>query len=213
VMYWPKRKKVFVVGCNKTGTTSMRAALESLGYRVGDQVKSEMLLEDWAQRDFRSLIKHCRSADAFQDVPFSMNYTCEAMDQAFPGSKFVLTVRDSPEAWFESTTRFMTNFIGQNCLPTADDLKNSTYSKHQVGWVWRAYQLMFEIDENTLFDKELFIQAYEAHNDRVRNYFRYRPDDLLELRLTDPNAMELLSGFLGVDHVGKEMPHLNRSTG
>ena len=82
--------KVFVIGRNKTGTTSVAAALQSLGYRLGSQPQAELLMEDWARRDFRSIIRFCRGADAFQDIPFSLPRTYAAMDRAFPGSRFVL---------------------------------------------------------------------------------------------------------------------------
>jgi hypothetical protein len=206
-----KRNKVFVVGCNKTGTNSMRAILDSLGYRVGNQLEAELLLEDWARRDFSSLIRHCQTADAFQDVPFSMDYTYEIMDYVFPDSKFILTVRDDAEAWYESTTRFLTQVIGKDRLPTAEDLQEFPYRGHLKGWIWRAYELIFSIDESTLFDRKLFIRAYEDHNKRVCEYFRYRQDDLLVLNLSDPDSVGRLCAFLGVDSSGVAMPHLNRS--
>lgn len=92
-----RNPKVFCVGRNKTGTTSLRAALTILGYRIGRQRDAEALIEDWGRRDFRRLVAYCHTADAFQDVPFSHDYTFQAVDAAFPGSKFILTVRDSPE--------------------------------------------------------------------------------------------------------------------
>ena len=101
-----KKKKIFVIGSNKTGTTSLGAALKNLGFRLGSQLEAELLLDDWAQRNFRRLIKYCRSAEAFQDIPFSLDYTFQAMDAAFPNSKFILSVRDSADQWYQSLTRF-----------------------------------------------------------------------------------------------------------
>jgi hypothetical protein len=94
--------KIFVIGNNKTGTTSLSAALQALGYRMGRQATAELMMEDWGIRDFRRLIRYCHSADAFQDMPFSKQYTFQAMDAAFPGSKFILSVRDSDEQWYRS---------------------------------------------------------------------------------------------------------------
>lgn len=92
-MLFRRRPKVFCVGRNKTGTTSIAKALRALGFKVGDQARAETLIEDWARRDFRKIVRYCRTADAFQDVPFSWPHTFEALDQAFPQSKFILTVR------------------------------------------------------------------------------------------------------------------------
>src|SRR5690606_4675563 len=98
--------KIFCIGRNKTGTTSLKVALRDLGYSIGSQRAAEHLIEDWGQRDFRRLVKLVSTADAFQDIPFSYDYTFQAMDAAFPGSKFILSIRDSPEQWYESLVRF-----------------------------------------------------------------------------------------------------------
>ena len=48
--------KVFCIGRNKTGTTSVERALQDMGYRLGNQRAGELLLEDWARRDFRRIV-------------------------------------------------------------------------------------------------------------------------------------------------------------
>ena len=92
--------KIFCIGANKTGTTSLKKAMDELGFVVGAQITAENLVDDWAQRDFRRIIKYCKSAEFFQDAPFSFEFTYIVMDHAFPGSKFILTERDSPEQWY-----------------------------------------------------------------------------------------------------------------
>jgi hypothetical protein len=203
------RKKVFVIGRNKTGTTSMMMALKSLGYRVGDQARAELLLEDWARRDFRKIVAYCESADAFQDVPFSLDYTYEVLDYAFPGSKFILTVRDDAAQWYDSLLQFHTEMIGRNRVPTADDIKQFRYRK--PGYLWRAAQLIYGVDENSLYDRKIYTEHYDRHNRQVREYFRFRPDDLLVLNLADSGAMKALGDFLGADSTDRVMPRLNVS--
>ncbi len=200
---------MFGIGRNKTGTTSLGFALRDLGYRVGDQSAAEELMEDWAIRDFRRVIRYCRSADAFQDVPFSLGYTYQAVDVAFPGSRFVLTVRDSPEQWYESLTGFHTKIVGRGRLPTADDLREFPY--RHTGWLWRQQQLIYGADETTLYDRELYIEHYRRHNESVRDYFRRRPEDLLVLNLADPGSARALCEFLDIPYHGQTMPRLKRS--
>ena len=202
---------MFGIGRNKTGTTSLAVALRNLGYRVGDQSAAEELMEDWAIRDFRRLIHYCRSADAFQDVPFSLDYTYQAVDVAFPGSRFVLTVRDSPEQWFESLTGFHTKIVGRGRLPTAADLQEFPY-RHK-GWLWRQQRLIYGVDETTLYDRELYIEHYRRHNESVRDYFRHRPEDLLLLNLADPSSARALCEFIDVPYDGQTMPHEKSSQG
>lgn len=95
-------EKVFCIGRDKTETTSLKTTLRELGYAIGSQRKAERLLDLYKQRNFRPSTELCKIAEAFQDVPFSWPYTYVVMDQAFPGSKFILTVRDSAEDHYQS---------------------------------------------------------------------------------------------------------------
>jgi hypothetical protein len=205
----PGGRKVFCVGRNKTGTTSIEAALHSFGLRLGLQARGEMLKGDWAKRDFTRIVALCRTADAFQDVPFSNAHTFRAVDASFPGSKFILTVRDSPEQWFESLVRFHTRIVGKGRLPTADDLREFTY--RYKGFLWEAFVLTYGDDERLLYDRDAYIANYLDHNRSVTEHFRHRPDDLLVLNVGDADAMQRLCSFLDVPYRGQAMPHLNRS--
>lgn len=208
-MFGWRRQKVFCIGRNKTGTTSLLEAMKTLGYRVGDQPRAERLVEDWGRRDFRKIVRYCRSADFFQDVPFSLNFTFQAVDQAFPNSRFILTVRDDADQWFRSLTRFHTKLFGKGRLPTAKDMKEFSYRGR--GWIWRAHRIIYDVDESNLYDRDRYVAHYEQHIDAVEDYFRGRPNDLLVLNLAQVDAMDRLGEFLGIDPGEIEMPHLNRS--
>lgn len=201
--------KVFVVGFNKTGTSSVRHALASMGFRIGDQPKAEGLLEDWAVRDFREIVQHCRTADAFQDVPFSLDYTYQILDHSFPRSRFILTVRNDSQEWYESLTRFHAKVLRTDGIPTAEDLKRCVYRDR--GWLWRFHQYVFGAQEDTVYDRDLYVAVYERHNAMVREYFRARHRDLLVLNVAGGESMQSLSQFLGVEAGARVMPHLNRS--
>ena len=209
MQFFKRRAKVFCIGQNKTGTTSVEAVLKQLGYTMGKQAKAELLIHDWAKRDFRKIVKFCRSADAFQDIPFSNDFTYEIVDYAFPDSKFILTIRNNKNEWFESIKRFHTKLIGKERLPTVDDLK--AYSYRFKGWMWENMQLKYGIDETSLYDYDIYTEQYEKHNQRVIEYFKYRQDDLLVLNLSDNDAIKSLYEFLGYEYDGTAMPHLNRS--
>ncbi|WP_415408327.1 sulfotransferase [Sulfurovum sp. CS9] len=155
------------------------------------------------------MVKFCKSADAFQDIPFSNDFTYEILDYVFPDSKFILTVRDSKDEWFESMKRFHTKLIGKERLPTADDLK--VYPYRYKGWMWENVQLKYGIDETSLYNYKIYTDQYERHNQAVIEYFKYRPDDLLVLNLSDDDAMKGLYEFLGFKYDGSVIPHLNQS--
>jgi hypothetical protein len=203
--------KVFCIGRNKTGTTSLERALKDLGFRLGSQRAGELLMEDWGRRDFRSIIDLVHTADAFQDVPFSNDYTYQALDAAFPGSKFILTIRNSPEQWYESVIRFTKKRLGLDRLPTPDDLRGDPYV--YPGWSWRNVELVWGDEAEDCFGRERRIRHYIRHNRRVKDYFKHRPGDLLVLNVADADAMERLCVFLGVEYRGQAMPELNVTRG
>jgi hypothetical protein len=208
-MRYFRKNKIFCIGANKTGTTSVAEVFKNIGLKVGDQHRAELLIHDWAKRDYRRLIRYCRWADAFQDIPFSYPDTYRAMDAAFPGSKFILTVRRSAEEWFESLVRFHTKIVGKERVPTGEDLRAHPYCSK--GFLWDAMALRYGADESTLYDGEIYRKCYETQNKAVMEYYQHRPGDLLVLNVADKDAMERLLTFLGVPYSGQKMPHLNAS--
>lgn len=204
-----KQRKVFCIGANKTGTTSVEHVFRSLGLTVGNQMQAEMLIHDWARQDYRRIIRYCQSAQAFQDVPFSLQGTFKVLDDAFPGAKFILTVRNSADEWFESMVRFHTKIVGKGRIPTADDLRQ--YNYRYPGYMLDVLRLSYGADKSTLYNREVYIQYYEDHNSQAIEYFKARPDAFLVLNNGEPGAMEQLVEFLGYKYTGQKMPHLNVS--
>lgn len=204
------RGKVFCIGANKTGTTSMEALLKRLGFAVAPQEPAELLLEDWGRRDFGRLLAFCENYEAFQDIPFSLPFTYQVLDEHFPNAKFILTVRDSAEDWYSSLVRFETQFFELGRRPTAADMKAHGYMYE--GWFWRSHQLIWGVNEQTLYEPQRYMAQYRRHNDDVVTYFEDRTDDLLVLNVATKDAAKRICRFLSVnapDHL--EMPHLNRS--
>jgi len=131
-------EKVFCVGRNKTGTTTIARALNELGYRVAPQRYAELLSDDYYLKgEFDPIVEFCRYYNAFQDVPFSWPLTYRVLDEAFPNARFILTVRDSAEQWCQSLIRFQSKRFGtQGGLPTEADLLAAEYVR--LGFVCRA---------------------------------------------------------------------------
>jgi hypothetical protein len=207
--FFRKKTKVFCIGQNKTGTTSIEAVLKLLDYQMGNQAVGEALVTEWGDRDFKNIIKLVKSADAFQDVPFSNNFTYIILDYVFPKSKFILTVRDDKDTWYNSLTRFHTKLLKTDGLPTVDDLKKFPY--RYKGWLWDGNRLKFGIDESELYDYKIYTDHYESYNNTVKEYFYHRPNDLLIINLKDKDVMKRLYKFLDIPYNGEELPHLNAS--
>lgn len=95
--------KVFCLGPPKTGTSSLYVALKMLGFRsvrffmIGRIFQEDLYLEDLSGDGWARLISWIRecSYDAFVDYPLGLGDVYVALDRAFPGSKFILTTRDS----------------------------------------------------------------------------------------------------------------------
>jgi hypothetical protein len=205
------KPKIFGVGANKTGTTSLAYAMIELGFAVGNQRTGENLVDDWAKRDFRRIIKYCKTAQFFQDAPFSYDFTYIALDYVFKESKFILTVRDTPEQWYNSLIRFHGTIWGKNGrVPTKENLMEATYI--YKGRPWHTNRLKYTTPEDDPYNKDLMIKGYETHNEEIKNYFRHRPDDLLVLNVSDENAYEDLCKFLNVKKKRDTFPWKNKTS-
>lgn len=201
--------KIFCVGKNKTGTTSLEKALRELGYKMGDQSKGELLLKHYINRDFKPILEFCKTAEAFQDIPFSYPYTFLALHQAFPNAKFILSVRDDGRQWYHSLVKFHSKLFGKNGgIPTSDDLKNATY--RYKGFIWDAMHTLYQTPDDDPYNEEILIAHYYYHNQMVRDFFRDSPN-LLEVNLSAPDAYRKFCMFLNFEPKKASFPWENKT--
>jgi len=171
--------KVFCVGFQKTGTTSLQYALSLLGYRVAG-VLSASQLDDWDELDgqvYRLLPKF----DAFADHPWSIYF--REFDRMYPGAQFILTTRH-PEAWYASVCKH--------------------FGRKQVRlheWIYGAGA--------PVGNKTSYVETLLSHQDAVRAHFEDRPNDLLEFNISRGDGWAGLCGFLGKKRPRKPFPKLN----
>ncbi len=203
------RQKIFCIGRNKTGTTSVAAALREAGIIVAQQEPAARLVQDWARRDFRRLIRFCRTAQAFQDFPFSLPYTFQALDAHFPESKFILTVRDSPEQWYSSLTNSHAKLFGHGRIPTHEDLADAEYI--YKGRVLEVNQLVFQTPKDDLYNKDLLITHYNFHCKCVMDYFAHRPGDLLVVNVAKEGDYARFCEFIGIKCEKEQFPWENKT--
>lgn len=209
---WSYRKepKIFCVGRNKTGTTSIHRIFSELGIPVGAQREAEQLAPDWGVGRYDRIEQYVRYGGiAFQDVPFSLPDTFREMDERFPGSKFILTVRDSADVWYSSVVRFQSKLFGNGNLPTKEDLQNATYV--HKGWVWKMNRLIHDTPEDDLYNAEMLKRSYLEYNASVKDYFRGQPEQLLVVNLKSADAAQKISTFLNTGKSVKEIPWENKT--
>jgi hypothetical protein len=202
-------QKVFCIGLNKTGTTSIKKAFQNLGFIVGDQAKARDLLDAWLIRDFRPIVRYCRSSEAFQDSPFSFPYTYIVLDQAFPNSKFVLTVRDNAEQWYQSITKFHGKLWANGETPSKSDLMAAVNGTR--GRPWIVNRALFDSPETEPYRKEDLIGFYTRYINDVQTYFKNRPGDLLTLNVADKNSYAEFCRHLGVKQDSNSFPWENKT--
>ena len=211
---WEKKygsgPKIFGIGNNKTGTTSLEKAVRDLGFKVGNQRQAELFHDEWSMRNFTPIIEYCKTAEFFQDFPFSKSFTFIALDQAFPNSKFILTVRDNPEQWYNSVTGFHAKLWGKDGrIPTKEDLQNATYIFK--GRPWLMNRLNYTTPESNPYQKDILIKSYIDYNNSVLEYFRHRQEDLLVLNVADKDAYRKLCLFLNKPVTSDEFPWENKT--
>jgi len=177
--------KVFGVGLNKTGTTSLAAGLRRLGFR--HLFKPLALLKAWREGDAQTVFEAIEAHDSFEDWPFPL--MAETLLERYgEQARFVLTERSSPRIWLES--------LKSHALTTPPE---------------HARRLAYGVEYPHTHEARL-MQIYARHSDHVRALFKARAaeDQLLALRWNEPGAWEKLCGFLGREPLGVT-PHRNRA--
>jgi len=191
------KTKYFCIGRNKTGTTSLKKAFEDFGFSVGDQCTAERLAHRYYfNGEFEPIIEYCESAQAFQDVPFSWPETYKHLDRAYPGSKFILTLRDDAEQWYRSITRFHAKVFGNGNIPSSGLLKSAGYAAK--GFMYNTVKIHGTPDDDP-YNKKTMIAHYEAYNRDVLEYFKNRPEDLLVINIAADGDFQRFCEFIKVE--------------
>jgi hypothetical protein len=174
--------KIFCIGLNKTGTRSLSDALEILGYRTlhwggadasialrrGPEIRVAV---ERALAEGRPLLEDVDDVDAYSDI-LALSTNFDVLDRQYPGSKFILTVRDLGE-WLDSRRRHVETNIERQ--------ERGEYSGTFV-----------------VVDYPGWISERTEHERRVRAYFADRANELLVLDISAGEGWEALCPFLGV---------------
>jgi len=175
--------KVFGIGFQRTGNTSLWAALNMLGIST---VKFPKQL--YYDPDHPILNRY----EGFTDNPIPLLY--QKLDRRFPGSRFILTVREE-QSWLKSVEWLYTigaiKFYWNERLET-DEIHQALYGA-------------------TNFDPKIFLERYRQHNRSAVEYFADRPGDLLVMEIHAGDGFAKLCPFLGLPAPRKPFPRRNRS--
>lgn len=204
------KNKIFCIGLNKTGTTTIEKVLQEFNFTLGNQSEGEFLIHDWYKRDFKKIIRFCKRADAFQDIPFSLPFTFMFLELYFPKAKFILTIRDDAEQWYNSLTHFHANLWGNGKeIPTITQLKQAKY--RYIGFAYDANKMMFNTPIEEPYHKETLINFYSTHNTSVIEYFRSKPHKLLVINVANKTDYLKLCDFVDKEPIGDDFPWENKT--
>jgi hypothetical protein len=185
--------------------------MQEHGFKIGNQRNGELLINDWAKKDFRSAISLARTAEFFQDAPFSFPYTYQALDQYFPQAKFILTVRNNAEEWYTSLTQFHGKRFGREgrVPPSSEDLKEATYITK--GNPYHIHKILYSTADSKPYEKKFFLNYYQNHIAEVTEYFRHKKEKLLIINLSQKEDYSKLCTFLDIKPKHDGFPWLNKT--
>lgn len=213
--------KIFCIGFNKTGSTTLETILRLYGFNLPNQLEQETRLTTSCYStnytEFSNFVSHY---DAFQDMPFAKEQIYVVADALFPGSKFILTERDS-EAWFRSMTSFKEKIYN---LDDAQKLtENDLLEKFTYLYPGYAHQLHSRIltnfvgdtpvtDWDKLYDKQYYTNHYESRNNQIKRYFMNSMEKLLIIDVTKEKTTKKICEFLNIpEQFVIDMPHANKT--
>lgn len=172
--------KIFCIGWHKTGTTTIGEALLILGYQVvGARLD---LAAPLLKGNVELVIEEALKFESFQDVPWAALF--KELDIAYPGSKFIFTVRDEKQ-WLNSA------------------------SKHFGGKYYKIHEWLYGVGVLS-GNEERYLARYREHNEEVLSYFKNRPNDLLIMSWDDGDSWKKLCAFLGKPLPRQSFPYANK---
>ena len=183
--------KVFGIGLNKTGTSSLGEALNLLGIKTIHYPRDDVTYTQLTRGDLRLHI--LETYQGIVDTPIVPFY--QQLSQLYPSSKFILTVREQ-SSWLKSVE-----------------------SHWQFTREWHRRDQQFERFQNYVaaavygvleFDAQRFAHVYDVHLQNVMDFFAGKAGDLLMMDICKGDGWEKLCPFLGVDPPTVDFPHANR---
>jgi len=182
--------KIIGVGFHKTGLTSLKIALELLGYKTvkGRQAYKRKMSYNQAinylsTQNYSALLDLLDPYQAVVDNPWNILF--REIDERYPDCKFVLTLREE-DSWLTSAK----NYFGKR----PDTLIRK--------WIYGTSS----IEGN----EPLFLKRYKDHNEMVFQYFKNRPNDLLIVNWEKGNGWRELCHFLNKPIIKLPFPHFNK---
>jgi hypothetical protein len=174
--------RIFNIGLNRAGTTSLTEALCLLGINAVHHKHNGVRLYDIMRANAqarRPVLRGLEQYDAFSD--FGGRNFYPLLDRQYPYSKFILTTRDL-ESWLDSRERKVEKNLA------SPHYHYSFKSVDREGWTKHRAEYLAALDR----------------------YFAGRPGDFLVINIPAGDGWEKLCPFLGVPVPDLPFPFRNR---
>ncbi len=190
----PIPTRIFGIGMHKTGTTSLHNAFQILGLKSGHWENAHWAKAIWREMNHTGKSPTLEMFYALSDLPITLLF--RKLDAAYPGSKFILTVRDEWR-WLASCAK---HWGPGNKFRQQWDNDPFSHIVHE------------KLYGRTDFDPTTFIRRYRRHNSEVLEYFKDRPSDLLTMDMDGGCGWRELCGFLQAPIPSVAYPISNKIT-
>ncbi len=178
--------KVFGIGLNKTGTSSLKIALRRLGY---DHAPREMrLVTNYYNGKMAPIFEYSELHESFEDWPWPLVYK-EIYARYGDNARYILTARKSTDVWLKSIKSHSERVKGR-------DIRRKIY----------GYPYPHGVEKN-------YAAVYENHNAEVREFFTVEPRKHLfaDLCWEQGDGYLELCRLLGEPLLSMDFPHNNNA--
>ena len=168
--------RIFGIGAHKTATTSLHEAFHILGLDSAHWESPHWARNIWHEMHSEGRSRTLEAHYCLCDFPIPALF--KELDQAYPGSKFVLTLRDEAK-WIRSVERHWIRY------------KTTEWDKDAFSN--EMHTAFYGIEE---FDAEVMLNRYRQHTREVLAHFEHRPEDLLIMHMDTNPGWDALCAFI-----------------
>jgi hypothetical protein len=208
--------KVIGAGLPRTGTATLKAALDRLGlgpcYHMSEVMAHHEHADRWVQVKLGEPVDWDRVLDGYQScVDWPASGFWRELAAAYPDAKVVLTVRD-PHRWYAS----FSELLGEGSMASLTSETVPEPARPLLATMERIRPLLDAIAKAALgsdfhagthFDEDKTTAAFQRHTETVREEIPAERLLVFDVR----EGWEPLCDFLGVTPPAEPFPHFNES--
>ena len=208
------RGKIFCIGRNKTGTTSLEYVFQQLGYKVANQARSERLIFEAKLNPDERFWRWVDAHQVFQDSPFNTPWLLPELVERYPEARFILSTRDE-EAWLASLLNHHREHLGLTGAESPEEVRRVMKAESYIGkgyWFEAFVKNHPHALEVHPYDRAALLADYRKYHQLVRTLV---PEDrLLALDISQEADTRTLGEFLGLPAAFTiKIPRLNQRRG